>query len=668
MKKKRSIIPVSLLTSCLITAMIPATVFASGEDINKAVQLGTGEISGYSDTDGYNYIYFGTWENASVKWRVLDDETNTGENGLFLLSDELLGTGENGGVAFDKEGISNVWQGSDAQAWCIDFYENKLTDIEKNCVISTVKNDPEYQNASATFGAVNNILNEDKIFFLSAEETESAAYGFASPDDRKALYNGLQKNWWLRSPSIHTESVTGPTWGGLFVGFLGEAVNGNVNGGACARPAFNMSISTVLLTTAAINGKASGEAGVLSAVSDYTGSEWKLTLLDSSRSFTANVNGQTRVSALAGESLQIAYSGAQTGDNEYVSALLCDDDGNVLCYGNIAQNSANGTATLNIPSGLAVGSYTLKIFSEQCNGDYKTDYASVFQDVLLNILPQEAMPQASFNATGDNDGILSDVDTSMKYSTDGGASWKNITGTTIELTGVTAANDVKVYKPGNGTTTADSTVQTIDITQAVQPAVKGVDCTTSEQNNGQITGVDNTMEYKLSAASEWMEITGTEVTGLVNGTYDVRVKANGTVLASSAVTITIGGHICVAQGEWQYDANEHWKLCHCGAFIDEAEHTFQWVTDKAAAATEAGSRHEECTVCGYEKAAVAIPATGIKATPSPSGGGQSGTSATSSPNTGDDTSQSLWACILTAACLCMAGAVWAKRRRKQDRL
>ena len=247
---------------------------------------------------------------------------------------------------------------------------------------------------------------------------------------------------------------------------------------------------------------------------------------------------------------------------------------------------------------------------------------------MLNILPQEAMPQASFNATGDNDGILSDVDTSMKYSTDGGASWKNITGTTIELTGVTAANDVKVYKPGNGTTTADSTVQTIDITQAVQPAVKGVDCTTSEQNNGQITGVDNTMEYKLSAASEWMEITGTEVTGLVNGTYDVRVKANGTVLASSAVTITIGGHICVAQGEWQYDANEHWKLCHCGAFIDEAAHTFQWVTDKAAAATEAGSRHEECTVCGYEKAAVAIPATGIKATPSPSGGGQSGTSAT----------------------------------------
>lgn len=190
----------------------------------------------------------------------------------------------------------------------------------------------------------------------------------------------------------------------------------------------------MLLTTAAINGKASGEAGVLSAVSDYTGSEWKLTLLDSSRSFTANVNGQTRVSALAGESLQIAYSGAQTGDNEYVSALLCDDDGNVLYYGNIAQNSANGTVTLNIPSGLAVGSYTLKIFSEQCNGDYKTDYASVFQDVLLNILPQEAMPQASFNATGDNDGILSDVDTSMKYSTDGGASWKNITGTTIELT------------------------------------------------------------------------------------------------------------------------------------------------------------------------------------------------------------------------------------------
>ena len=51
------------------------------------------------------------------------------------------------------------------------------------------------------------------------------------------------------------------------------------------------------------------------------------------------------------------------------------------------------------------------------------------------------------------------------------------------------------------------------------------------------------MEYKLSTASEWKEITETAVTGLAAGTYEVRVKANGTVLASPAVTVTISEYV-----------------------------------------------------------------------------------------------------------------------------
>lgn len=34
------------------------------------------------------------------------------------------------------------------------------------------------------------------------------------------------------------------------------------------------------------------------------------------------------------------------------------------------------------------------------------------------------------------------------------------------------------------------------------------------------------------------------------------------------------------------------------------------MTDKEATASESGSRHEECEICGYKKAAVEIPATG----------------------------------------------------------
>ncbi|MEE0807557.1 MAG: hypothetical protein U0M22_08895, partial [Acutalibacteraceae bacterium] len=61
---------------------------------------------------------------------------------------------------------------------------------------------------------------------------------------------------------------------------------------------------------------------------------------------------------------------------------------------------------------------------------------------------------------------------------------------------------------------------------------------------------------------------------------------------------------------WHSDDNNHWNTCACGAKLNEAAHTFEWVIDKQPTETEAGSKHEECTVCGYAKAAVEIPATG----------------------------------------------------------
>ena len=175
----------------------------------------------------------------------------------------------------------------------------------------------------------------------------------------------------------------------------------------------------------------------------------------------------------------------------------------------------------------------------------------------------------------------------MKYSTDGGTSWTNITGTTAEITGVTPDKGIQVVKKGDGTATADSDAQIINVTQAEPPTGIGkTDCTTTAQNDGTITGVDSNMEYKLSTTSEWISISGNTVAGLENGIYEVRVKASGTVLASVPATVTIGAHTCAAQGEWQYDADEHWKLCACDAKVSQALH--QW---------ENGA----CTVCGAEQ-------------------------------------------------------------------
>lgn len=683
MKPKRRILSL-LLAICLVVGIMPTAAFAANND--KAIQLGASNISGYDSTNGYDYIYYGEWDNSPIKWRVLDEQTNTQNEGLFLLSDVLLGTGTYGGVYFDNSGSdSNVWQKSTAQTWCKNFYSNNFSSKEQNAVLETTKSDTEFTSStySVPFAASENILNGDKVFFLSAEEAENSEYGFTDENSRIANYGNSAGVWWLRSPFALNSFNAGLVYSDGYVSIY----NVDLDGWA-ARPAFNLDLNSVLFISTAEGGKISaaasggnqgGEAaGSIFEIGDYTGNEWKLTLKDESRKFSANVNGQTNVSAQAGDSVQITYSGAETGDKEYVSVLLCDSSDTVLYYGNIAQNSESGTATVSLPSGLAAGDYKLEVFSEQCNGNYKTDYASSFQTINLKVpLSLETTPNATFTAASDNGGVLSDVDVSMKYSVDGGSTWNGITDTTMAITGVTASNDVKVYKPGNGITTSDSAVQTIDVTQAEPPTgVLAVDCTTSEQNDGQITGVDSTMEYKLSTASVWTDVPGNSVTGLTNGAYEVRVKANGTALASTAVTVTIAAHTCVAEGDWQYDETNHWNTCECGETINKAEHTFKWVIDTEATATQAGSRHEECTVCGYKKDAVEIPATGTTGDPSQPTEKPDATTPTDkeepsgtneAPPTGDNSNYLLWIILALASSAGLTGTVIYRRRKKQNR-
>ena len=583
----------TLLALCMLLCLMPTGVFAAGADTGKAIQLVDGGTAANISGGQNDNIYFGKWDEEPIKWRVLDDKTNTGGSGLFLLSDALLGTGWDGDVHFDNSGNdSNAWQSSTAKTWCNNFYGSSFSNGEQGAVLATTKSDGAFTKGTGgiSFDASENILNGDKVFFLSAEEAENSAYGFTDDNARIANYGNSPGVWWLRSP------YTFPNYAGYAgVVFGGPVYPCVVSSNRAARPAFNLNLNSVLFTSAAVGGKADTAVDKnLTAVTGYTGSEWKLTLKDSSRSFSVTSN--MAVTAAPGGTVEITYTGAETGGNEYVSAMLCDSNDNVLYYGNIAQDSAGGTASIAIPADLAPGNYTLKVFSEQCNGDKQTDYASEFKNIDLNVLLQEETPNAVFTATNDNSGTLSGVDTSMKYSVDGGTTWNDITGETMEITGVTAEQDVKVYKPGDGTTTSDSKVQTIDITQAAQPTgIDKADCTTSKQNNGQIAGVDTTMEYKLSTDSGWTTINANPLTGLTDGTYEVRVKASGTVLASTAVTVTIGAHTCVAQGDWQRNGTGHWKLCACGAKVEEAAHS---------GGTATCTKKAECTVCGAEYGAI----------------------------------------------------------------
>ena len=79
------------------------------------------------------------------------------------------------------------------------------------------------------------------------------------------------------------------------------------------------------------------------------------------------------------------------------------------------------------------------------------------------------------------------------------------------------------------------------------------------------------------------------------------------VLTDLTMTPVADGHTHKYSTEWKYDETNHWHECECGNKADITAHNFKWIVDKEATTTEKGSKHEECTVCGYKKAAVDIP-------------------------------------------------------------
>lgn len=410
MKPKSKLLSL-LLAICLVAGLMPTAALAAGTDTGKAIQLvdsGTAaNIDGYDSTDGYDYIYYGTWNGSPIKWRVLDDQTNTGGAGLFLLSDALLGSGTWGGVYFDNTSpYSNTWQGSDAQTWCQDFYSDNFSAGEQGAVIATTKSDEAFISStySYQFAASENILNGDKVFFLSAQEAETNEYGFTNDAARVADYGGSAGVWRLRSPYVYI------TYSAGVVDFDGTVGGSLVYGGWAARPAFNLDLNSVLFTSAAVGGKIpaassggnqGGEAAdAIFEIGDYDGSEWKLTLLDSSRDFAVT---ETAASGKPGGTITLNYTGATTGTNEYISVIIADNSG-AQYYGRVAQpTSADGEISLTIPDTLAAGEYTLNVFSEQYNGDYKTDYASAFDTVTLTVVDTIAPTLSNGSATRDSE-------------------------------------------------------------------------------------------------------------------------------------------------------------------------------------------------------------------------------------------------------------------------
>ena len=336
-----------LVICCMVLGLLPTTAFADNDSVKKAIQIGTSGISGYDSTNSsYDYIHFGTWNNSTVKWRVLDTKTNMANaqrgDGFFLLSEVLLGTGEYGGVEFDyTTPYFNDWKGSRGQDWCNDFYSRSLSITEQKAVLATSKSDALY---GMYYDASDNILDGDKVFFLSAEEAENAAYGFTDDNARIANYGDSAYVWWLRSPRRMNPDSAGT------VNEKGAVIGEWVGQTNAARPAFNLKPDSVLLVSAAVGGK--GTADGMFKIPEYSGDEWKLTLLDDTRTFRVT---ETTAAGKPGGTVTLNFSGPRTGLNEYISAIIEGESG-ATYYGRIMKPTATDRQlSFTLPHDLASG-------------------------------------------------------------------------------------------------------------------------------------------------------------------------------------------------------------------------------------------------------------------------------------------------------------------------
>ena len=146
---------------------------------------------------------------------------------------------------------------------------------------------------------------------------------------------------------------------------------------------------------------------------------------------------------------------------------------------------------------------------------------------------KEATPTAVFTANGIDSGKLTGIAAGMKYRIGDGA-WVDITATEANLTGLSACT-ITIMKSGNGTTTLDSDEQTITVTKAAKPALTPTLLTLA----GGKGSIPTTAAHEFSTdGAAWTPCTGA-TENLDTGKYYVRVKANGTQLASETQEIDI---------------------------------------------------------------------------------------------------------------------------------
>lgn len=264
------------------------------------------------------------------------------------------------------------------------------------------------------------------------------------------------------------------------------------------------------------------------------------------------------------------------------------------------------------------GTYTAKIteLTGDDAGNYKLPAEGLTCEFSIKKAPQGA-PKVQATAetvSGKSDGKITGVDAKMEWRTKDSGEYQGVPEGVTEIADCTAGTYEVRYRADSDHDVSSATEVTVNA------GGKLVVTLPAKQVGYTITANPDELDWHGSTT-----LTVSIESGYFTDNDSYAVKVNNVVVAPDArgeftvrnvesdLVVTVEGvrkHEAV-NDKWLSDDSSHWHECACGDKIDEAAHTFKWFVDKAPTATEVGSKHQQCTVCGHALAAVEIPAAAI---------------------------------------------------------
>ena len=399
-KLTRKFISVMLAFAMLLGNCLPS--FASGFTDIYSIQGGQGGTTGVTQ----NTIYYGSyWQSAkstssakeAIQWRVLLNNNYSWMPSdlkiMLLVSDKELYADQFN----SSKDYGNTWGTSEIRA-TLNSVEKGTTKIVTRTTTGFAADaftEAEWNAIAYKTSEENGMTTIDRLFLLTTSDAKNKDYGFANnglaSKSRVASATTFARNvkmygnpnianvnqdgydcWWTRSPGILTS---------IYPAYANGAINDSstvTEDDYAVRPAFVLNQESVLFLSAATGGKGKVSVGSGFALADYSGSSgWKLTMKDTTiatptiSTFTLDATGTST----------LGYSGATTGDNKYVSAVLKNSSDKYVDYAKLASTASesDSSGTGKIGKGtVADGTYDMYIYGEEANGDKFTDYAGNF--------------------------------------------------------------------------------------------------------------------------------------------------------------------------------------------------------------------------------------------------------------------------------------------------